>query len=77
MSVWVELRCDWGGLRCLSRSGDALVSGMAKSGANVQVVIARMHETARRSGWIKQRGVGWVCPACARLREAAPSAAAA
>jgi hypothetical protein len=72
MSVRVELHCDARtGLRCTA------LGGTARSGSTVQVVVAKLHERARQDGWAKQRGVGWLCPACARLTDAAPLAAAA
>lgn len=61
MAVRVELVCDGGSGRCRK-----LQAQRAVNGTTVGVVLAQMHRAASESGWVRRRGVGWLCPVCAR-----------
>jgi hypothetical protein len=61
MAICVELVCDGGSGRCRK-----LPVQRAVNATTVGVVLAQMHRVASESGWVRRRGIGWLCPACAR-----------
>lgn len=61
MAIRVELICDGASGRCRK-----LPAQRAVNATTVGVVLAEMHATASKSGWIRRRGKGWLCPVCAR-----------
>jgi hypothetical protein len=65
MGVWIELHCDGrSSPACQTQNGNS-PGGMAHASYTVSAVLTRLNKQAREDGWVRQRGVGLLCPACA------------
>ena len=64
--IWIELRCErrTEGVRCLSDDNEGPMGGALDSRKDVAAMLRLIEADARKGGWKKVRGEGWVCPRC-------------
>ena len=73
MAFYIEVICDANKqgqnpkspllARCDSDNGDGPNAGIG-SGMSGAIGLGLATSEAKRAGWVRKRGVGWVCPGC-------------
>ncbi|PWD66542.1 hypothetical protein [Pectobacterium parmentieri] len=72
MSFFIEMRCEkrgegrspYGGDRCWSDDNDGPGENADDTQSGVAATIRLLVQDAKKCGWKRLRGVGWVCPNC-------------
>lgn len=71
MGFFIEMRCELRGEgrgegenRCYSDDNADLMANSSDTHKSVISVIRSLEKDARKNGWKKIRGIGWVCPNC-------------